>query len=363
MQKDVLVIGLDLDTNCEVHVTDQPTSYWIGKGPSGNKTLVCLMCHYGYDRPEPADVPLLVKGRTGGARRAHFAHPAGQSPIGGHSPESLWHARAKQTIREWAQSQPNVSTVAIEAWTSNLRRRSDVQVTLQCGTKIAIEVQRQPLTDHRWKARHHDYQAAGLVDVWLWHPATGIPRIVYAEGQPGWTLDLTGAATVGIAIGLGRTSDNAESRDRDLSKHWPPCITDTVHLVPEPLHALTLSPAGLVLPSHIKDRLAAARSQPVLRPATVPAVVRPTPTGPTTPRGHLTLYPHANRPPRATEQLVSGPTDAHRIYRYDALPPFANPPGWERYICRTCGLVLTSLEGHNQTTTPSPATANRGTRE
>ena len=117
MAADLLVVGLDLVTGLEVHAGDRRTEEWRKKGHNGDRTLVCLACYEGADLPDgPRTVALVPKGRDGGARQPHFAHPPGMAPSGGqHSPESLWHAEGKQAIPEWAEAQaarPNVRPIA-----------------------------------------------------------------------------------------------------------------------------------------------------------------------------------------------------------------------------------------------------------
>src|SRR6516164_2303558 len=104
---DLLVVGLDLVIGQEVHAGDRETWEWYPKGHNGDQTLVCRECHDGTDLPGgPRRVALVPKGRKGGARRAHFAHPPGMAPPGGrHNPETLWHAEGKQLLRRWAQEQ------------------------------------------------------------------------------------------------------------------------------------------------------------------------------------------------------------------------------------------------------------------
>jgi hypothetical protein len=121
-------------------------------------------------------------------RRRHFAHPPGLAPPGGrHSRESIWHAEAKQRLRRWAASQGALAR--IEAYTPDGRRRSDVAITMP-GGRVAIEVQLGEVSDTEWVARHEDYMRAGIVDVWLWHTGTWVPRVLFAAGQPDWVLDL-----------------------------------------------------------------------------------------------------------------------------------------------------------------------------
>jgi hypothetical protein len=132
---DLLVVGLDLVTGFEVHAEDQETPEWWKKGHNGDQTLVCLTCYQGTDLPDgPQVVALVPKGRVGGARCRHFAHPPGMAPPNGrHTPESLWHADGKQVLRRWAASQG--FNARVEAWTADGHRRSDVEVILPGGIR------------------------------------------------------------------------------------------------------------------------------------------------------------------------------------------------------------------------------------
>ena len=89
-------------------------------------------------------------------------------PGGRHNPESLAHAHGKQVLRGWAMDQGFAARV--EARTADGRRRSDVQVILPGGARIAIELQCSEITDAEWLDRHEDYVRAGITDVWLWRP-------------------------------------------------------------------------------------------------------------------------------------------------------------------------------------------------
>jgi hypothetical protein len=186
---DLLVIGLDLKTGREVHVTDRGTEQWRTKGHNGDRTLLCALCHTGADLPDgPRRVALVPRGKQGGARRQHFAHPPGMAPPGGqHSPESLWHPVAKHRLRQWAADQG--AAARTEAWNPDRRRRSDVAITLPSGEQIALEIQFGELSDAAWLARHQDYAHAGITDIWIWHEQTWTPRVMFAHGQPGWILN------------------------------------------------------------------------------------------------------------------------------------------------------------------------------
>jgi hypothetical protein len=79
---------------------------WHRKGHNGDRTLVCAECYTSPGpRGGPRVVPLVPKGREGGARHQHFAHPPGMAPPSGrHHPETVWHAEAKQRICRWARA-------------------------------------------------------------------------------------------------------------------------------------------------------------------------------------------------------------------------------------------------------------------
>ena len=117
-------------TGLEVHAEDRETWEWRKKGHNGNRTLVCLACYQGADLPDgPRVVALVPKGREGGARCRHFAHPPGMAPPSGrHHPESLEPAHGKQALRRWAIEQG--FTAQVEARTADGQRRSDVEVIL-----------------------------------------------------------------------------------------------------------------------------------------------------------------------------------------------------------------------------------------
>ncbi|TWD81667.1 competence protein CoiA-like protein [Kribbella amoyensis] len=380
MSKDLLVVGLDLTTGREVHVNDQPLEHWHRKAATGDRSLVCLFCYQGWDRAEPATVPVVVKGRIGGRRRAHFAHPPHQAPRGGHGPETRWHAEAKQLIAAWARGLLQVEDVSVEQLLDGNTRRSDVQVRLRDGALVAIELQQQTLTDAAWLARHRDYVAAGVVDVWLWHPATGVPHIVYSQELPGWTLDLT-SSRIGVLY----------AEEPGQGSWWPPRPGDEISSLLAPISDFELGAAGLKLPDGLQARINVPAPDPQIEPDPPPdqkpALAPNTPqtshhlagqaaaaepaisgradqalletqsvdarTDQAAARPRPMLFPAGRRPRRLVFTLVSPPGWAHRIYRPDALPPFANAPEPARYVCWTCGLILTSVEDHHSPTVRS----------
>lgn len=201
---DLYVPGLDLCTGLVVEAGDRPVWELRKKGHNGDGTLVCLACYQGTDWPDgPHVVPLIPRGRVGGIRQPHFAHPAGLGPPGGHHDgESAWHWQAKQRLGRWACAAG--ATARIEAWTADRRRRTDVSVTLASGARLAIEVQYGRITDAEVLARRDDYARAGISVIWVWRQETGIPHVLYQLGELGWVLDLA-ADRMGLACGTAHS--------------------------------------------------------------------------------------------------------------------------------------------------------------
>lgn len=102
---DLYVSGLDLSTGRVVQADEREVWEWHEKGHSGDGTLVCLECYHGADTPDRARrlVPLVPRGRIGGVRQRHFAHPPGMAPAGGHSPVTAWHWEVKHRLCERAR--------------------------------------------------------------------------------------------------------------------------------------------------------------------------------------------------------------------------------------------------------------------
>jgi Competence protein CoiA-like family len=230
LQDDLLVVGLDLETGREVHLSDVALPYWHDRGYSGRRTLVCALCYAGFDAEPGTRVPLVVRGRIGGPRRPHFAHPPGQAPLGRHHPESVWHLAAKAALAAWAARQPGVADVAVERCTPDRARRSDVRVRFRDGRQVALEVQATPLTDREWSARHADYQRQGITDIWLWRPGTQPHWVVVAHGQPLWELD-PGKERAYLLLGVAHDRPTCWWTGEDLhlyAQHAPPCVGDTL---------------------------------------------------------------------------------------------------------------------------------------
>lgn len=337
---DLSVVGLDLHANSSVHVDDEPKHVWKAKGYGGDGTLVCWHCYHGVDAPAGTRVPLLCKGgKKYGKVRTYFAHPRGQAPPGGHSPETLWHANAKQTILRWAKQQPCVVEARTEYWTADGRRRSDIEVLLVDGTRVVIEVQQQPLTDEDWTRRHHDYVAAGLVDVWLWHSRLGVPGIARDEPQCHWLLSPE-LDTVGIPLARphGFDGDWWNRPDHRLrALHYPPCPGDVTETRWAALTDFTIGPMGLVLPNTVLGALRGHASEAARRAETKRR--RLTPASHRTRPGRVPPKPadpvQGVRARNSSEQVQP---DWHEVHRIDALPPNANP-ALRRYRCQVCNWV------------------------
>jgi hypothetical protein len=319
---DLLVVGMDLVTGHSVRVGDAPGHVWKSKGYGGDGTLVCRDCLLGDGVPVGTRVPLLYRGRLHGKRRPHFAHPPGQGPIGRHHPETPWHAGAKKAIVLWAHRQPNVVDVCVEHWTPDGHRRSDVSVTFFDGTRMAIELQQQPLTDDAWLARHRDYALAGITDVWLWHPHIGVPGVALGESQSHWQLNVE-LNQLGIPIAEPHSLPSADflSDDVRLAAHYPPCPGDGVVFGWCDLSQLRLLPTGLALPKHVQDLLEADRLKTLAE--------------------RRARQEHAQPQDEATPNDPPGwggsPVDVHLAHRIDSKPPWA-PPGERLYRCQQeCG--------------------------
>jgi Competence protein CoiA-like family len=336
---DLLVVGLDLVTGREVHAGDRRTEQWYKKGHNGDHTLVCLACYEGADLLDgPRTVALVPKGRDGGVRQQHFAHPPGMTPPGGqHSPESLWHAEGKQAIREWAEAQG--FTARVEAWTADGRRRSDVEVILLGGHRLAVELQRSELSDPEWIARHEDYARAGITDLWPYHSDTRVARVVFRYRHPGWRFDL-GARTLGLVHAKPGPADARKSPHQAQCRavHWPPCPADQLAITWMPLASARLAPNGIkpsVQTAAELDRLAAiAARELAAERARAEAAARSRDE-----RNHAVVHrPSARKAEVPSDGGQLGET--HEAFRWDAFSPEADPDSW-CFGCDICGLELT----------------------
>jgi hypothetical protein len=133
---------------------------------------------------------------------------------------------------------------------------------------VAVEVQYSGLTIAAWRARHRDYQAHGITDVWLWHldlppamsaaepPRVELPAVQQAaldQGLPALWIGADGQ------IGTGyRGRPCAEEVDDWTSQWWQSVALEHIGLrlpagpvaevAVEPLASCTLTVGGLVTP-------------------------------------------------------------------------------------------------------------------
>ncbi|MFG1796663.1 competence protein CoiA family protein [Nocardia sp. NPDC049149] len=248
------------------------------KSYTGDQTLVCALCYAGIGAPPATRVPVVVKGRIGGERRPHFAHPPGMGPAGGqHEPESVWHLMSKMSLAVWARMQPGVVDVGTEVWLPNRARRADVRVRFNDGSQVGLEAQGYRITDADWISRHRDYERDGVVDVWLWHP--DIPTawsVLTSTGHPQqlWTLDPLHEA-VTVMVGAPHRNRLAAS-DHDIAQqvqHLPPCLGDELVPYTYPLSQLVLTRQGISIPTELLHQLAEEQDQARRRRQTVEEVL------------------------------------------------------------------------------------------
>lgn len=329
MQDDLLVVGLNLETGREVHVSDASREYWHARGYSGRRTLVCALCYAGIDAELGTRVPLVIRSKTGGPRRPHFAHPPGQAPAGGHHQESLWHLTAKTVLAAWARRQPCVADVSVERCTPDRARRSDVRVRFRDARQVALEAQATLLTDREWSARHTDYQRQGITDMWLWHPRTRPHLVVASHGQSLWELD-PGEQRAYLLLGEAHDRPSHWWTRKDLhlyALHEPPCVGDTLQRRNLPLSTIGLTADGLVIPDPVRRdieqaRIAIREAAQQIRTATSRRI-RPQPGSGTAP----------NQAPQPNRQTPSGPR-----------PEPAAKPG--KLACMTCNMPLDPILAH-----------------
>lgn len=158
---DLLVVGYDLDAESEVHICDRTQPEWDAIGYKGTQRLVCYLCWRGVDAAPGTEVALVPRGRVGGRNRAHFAHPPGAGVHDSRAAkETIWHLGMKRRLAVWATGLPNVASARTGA--PDGKRRADVSVLLNDGSRLALEVQSRTIADRDWAARHADYAANGI---------------------------------------------------------------------------------------------------------------------------------------------------------------------------------------------------------
>lgn len=341
------VVGLDLSTGQEIRIIDEAdVSFWRHRGWSGDQTLVCVHCYTDVDGPA-RPVPLIPKGRIGGRRRAHFAHPSGQGPSGAvHHPESVWHAEGKQDLAAWARTQTGVTEARVEAFTSDGRRRSDVQVHFVDGTRVALELQSRWVTDDEWLCRHRDYERAGVRDVWLWHPRVGVPGIVAEHGQPGWTYAAERDRLTAL-VGIGAPREPGWWGTDDLESYgpqWPAPPGKRARAVAVGFDTLTLTPDGPALPELVvrrwRDQVhATATAAQAAAQIAVDAAADAGSGAGHEPTAH-DLAPVSLDAGRQTRRYVDRAVGTRPgLARIDARPPHSDPAS-QLYVCRACEVFL-----------------------
>ncbi len=133
-----------------------------------------------------------------GDRRHGFSHRAG---AGGHAPMGVAHLWSQLLIRDWLRAAYPTATVDLEVTTEDGSRRADVMFTSASGRQAAFEIQYAALTPAAWQARHRDYVAAGITDVWLWgHLPPQFRKYRREDGQIALNPTLEAVAAAGQPI-------------------------------------------------------------------------------------------------------------------------------------------------------------------
>lgn len=116
-----------------------------------------------------------TRGRDG------FRHLANSDGHGG--PESFHHVQGKAVVAQWLRDitvHPGTRVQVEHGIDTQRTRVSDVALISADGQHhVAFEIQYAPITPDEWLARHRDYEAAGIVDVWLF----GHTRLRIARGK------------------------------------------------------------------------------------------------------------------------------------------------------------------------------------
>lgn len=318
---DLYVSGLDLSTGRVVQPDERTTQEWHKKGHNGDGTLVCLECYHGAGSPDgkPQRVSIVPKGKVGGPRRRHFAHPPGMAPVGGHSPETAWHWQVKHRLRQWAEEAAG-ARARVEAWTTDGRRRSDVAVTFPDGARIAIEVQLSPMTDTELLARSKDYARLSTALVWMWPSAKQVPRVLFESGEPGWAFDPVNDQ-LGLVCGQAHLSWPADrTPDRNRSPHWPPCPGDEIEVRWMPLSSVRLTKSGFQpsaeVTAHLQEEAADAARRVEAERTAAGSTVRF--AGPAFVTGNHLAGP-------APQPCRGKPSRPHLALRIDGRPPWSHP--------------------------------------
>lgn len=328
------VSGLDLSTMRVVQPDERNTWQWREKGHNGDGTLVCLECYHGSGTPDGKRhlVPLVPKGKVNGARRQHFAHPPGMAPVGGHSPETAWHWEVKHRLAQWVAESAGASA-QVEAWTTDGRRRSDVEVRFADGARLAIEVQLSPMTDTELLARRADYARLGTALVWVWPSGEKVPHVLFQFGEPGWVFD-PAKDQLGLVCGqphLSWPADRTTARNR--SPHWPPCPGDKTEVRWMPLSSVRLTKRGFQPSAEVTARLQEEAADAARHAEAERAAAHNADTLTRSTRGSGNLQAVRARRPSSWQ-----PSRPHLALRIDAHPPWSHPLA-RLYWCSRCGFL------------------------
>lgn len=113
--------------------------------------------------------------------RDGFRHLTNSDGHGG--PESFHHVQGKVVVAQWLRDiavHPGTRVEVEHGIDTQRTRVSDVALVSADGLhRVAFEIQYAPITPDAWMARHRDYEAAGIVDVWLF----GHTRLRLARGK------------------------------------------------------------------------------------------------------------------------------------------------------------------------------------
>jgi hypothetical protein len=242
---ELLVVGYDLDAESEVHIGDRTLPEWHAIGYKGTRRLVCYLCWPGFDAAPGTEVALVPRGRLGGTKRAHFAHPPGAGVHRSRSArETIWHLAMKHRLAGWAAGLSNVASAVPERWTPDGKRRADVFVLLDDGSRLALEVQSRIITDRDWVNRHADYAANSIQDIWFMRSGAATPYGLHELGVQAFTVHNDTEIAVQLARAHDRTGNWWDGDLDTLTLHYPPCAGDPIEHLRLPLDTLGLDRNG-----------------------------------------------------------------------------------------------------------------------
>ncbi|HEX8095516.1 hypothetical protein [Jatrophihabitans sp.] len=348
---ELLVVGYDLDAESEVHIGDRTLPEWHALGYKGTRRLVCYLCWTGVDAAPDTEVALVPRGRLGGKNRAHFAHPPGAGVHGSRAAkETIWHLGMKHRLAGWAIGLPNVASAVPERWTPDGKRRADVSVLLDDGSRLALEVQSRIITDRDWVTRHADYATNSIQDVWFMRSGAKTPYVLHERGVQSFTVH---DDTV-IAVQLGKAHPRAGNwweGDLDtLALHYPPCAGEPIEYLRLPLDTLGLDRNGLVIAKAVATRVEAdlaelrRDAETAKREAEYQAQrwarshqqratpIPPAPPEPTEPQRRIAELRTSTQARRPSIGLGGRAHNPSRTSPPPAKPPWVPVPAWQRWV-------------------------------